>query len=788
MNLQSDSDVALKDGGSSPGATWDTASLLGALWDPLDGSKLRFEPLDHGEKKTGLLVGQTHTWPVVDAIPMLRIGRQALCEAVCRKVQQADHRGALRLLLNDRDDFDAQPPALISHLDAVIESVAATDRLLGKSLYLQMQRLNFGPVADYFAVRPSTPTFISGLELFAQTAGHCDVLVDLGCGIGQLAGWLQRCMGVPVMGIDTVFSKLWLARHSFLANAPLICSDICRGALPLKPNQSAATAVMCHDAFYFFQNKISVLSRMQQLAGPGGVVLLGHVHTDRDPHKVGHPQSISDYETLFREFSDGPLAIIDDDILTKAAIQQQPATFQTDFCGLQQSPAISVCLGDRQPCAIDVHMLGEDYVLNPLLVAAGDSGDAAWPSTALANEYSRADYLYASNGTRLTPSERYRRRIELPGDFVIPTESGDASTWFHASDKVRWAVVGCGWVARDYGVPAILDARNGVLTTCIDAEPRVIATLHEKLPNAVRKAALFSDAINHETLADVDAVYVATPNHTHAPVVAQLASLKKHVLCEKPMTTTLADAQALVASVEKNRIHYATALDQRHHPAHIALRDLIQDGRIGKVTQLRIHYACWLPLSWSPDHISRDNWRVDFGRSGGGATIDLASHGMDLVEFLTDDKLDWINVRLQRRVHDYNRCDDGGVVLVQTRSGILASLHLSYACPDALPRRRLEIIGSRGLLQATNTMGQTAGGTLTLVDEQGRRETIPFDNENVTPFHQQITAFGDVVLQRRKAWTSPRGELYTHTLFLNALQEAYTHLATELGSGDTPCL
>jgi SAM-dependent methyltransferase len=264
---------------------------------------------------------------------------------VCRKLQLADRTGALRLLLNERDEFDTQPPARVSQIDAVIQSVAATGRLFGKSLYLQMRRLNFGPVADYFAIRPSTPTFISGLELFSQTAGHCDALIDLGCGIGQLAGWLQRRIDIPVMGIDTVFSKLWLARHSFLPNAPLICCDICRGALPLKPNQLSPTAVLCHDAFYFFHDKRSVLSKAKQLAGPAGVVLLGHVHTERDPHQVGHPQSIVDYETLFREFSDRPWAVVDDESLTTAAIQRQPAPFQTDFSGLQHSPAISICMG-----------------------------------------------------------------------------------------------------------------------------------------------------------------------------------------------------------------------------------------------------------------------------------------------------------------------------------------------------------------------------------------------------------------------------------------------------------
>jgi predicted dehydrogenase len=253
------------------------------------------------------------------------------------------------------------------------------------------------------------------------------------------------------------------------------------------------------------------------------------------------------------------------------------------------------------------------------------------------------------------------------------------------------------------------------------------------------------------------------------------------------MTTTVADAEALVNAVEKNHIHYATALDQRHHPAHLKLRELIINDRIGKITQLRIHYACWLPITWSPDHLCHDNWRVDFSRSGGGATMDLASHGLDLVEFLTGDRISWVNVRLQKRIHHYDVCDDGGVVLIETNSGILASLHLSYACPDALPRRRLEVIGSHGMLQATNTMGQTAGGKLLVTDETGKQHNIPFDDQEITPFRSQLEAFSQVILQRRKPWNSPRRELQTHTLFLESLQQAAAHLNLKPPAGDSTC-
>ena len=97
----------------------------------------------------------------------------------------------------------------------------------------------------------------------------------------------------------------------------------------------------------------------------------------------------------------------------------------------------------------------------------------------------------------------------------------------------------------------------------------------------------------------VEAVYVATPNDRHADVVEACARAGKHVLCEKPMATTLDDARRMVAACERAGVRYATAFDQRFHAAHRRLRDLVAGGALGVVAQARIHYACWLPADWS---------------------------------------------------------------------------------------------------------------------------------------------------------------------------------------------
>ncbi len=158
------------------------------------------------------------------------------------------------------------------------------------------------------------------------------------------------------------------------------------------------------------------------------------------------------------------------------------------------------------------------------------------------------------------------------------------------------------------------------------------------------------------------------------------------------------------------------------------------------MTAVRIVYACWLGPDWTQGR-GAENWRVDQAKAGGGALMDLAPHGLDLVGFLLDEPLVTVAALLQHRVHAY-AVDDGATVIGRTRSGVLATLHVAYNCPEALPRRRLEVVGTRGLIVAEATMGQEAGGTLTFTDgATGASEPLPVPDAASSPFAEQVRRF-----------------------------------------------
>jgi 1,5-anhydro-D-fructose reductase (1,5-anhydro-D-mannitol-forming) len=275
---------------------------------------------------------------------------------------------------------------------------------------------------------------------------------------------------------------------------------------------------------------------------------------------------------------------------------------------------------------------------------------------------------------------------------------------------VSWGILGWGWVARAHVAPALGDA---LVAVCDNEDD-----LHDFLA---------TPAVEH--------VYVATPNACHEEHVRAAAAAGCHVLCEKPTALSLTSAQRMANACAAAGVRFATAFNQRFHPAHTMLRRLVADGVLGTVTQARVHYACSLPPWWSDG-----DWHFDPLTAGGGAVFDLAPHGIDLIGVLLDALPQDVVALHQRRILPHP-IEDGGVVTVRFDDGALGVVQVAYTCPETLPRRTLELVGTEGMAIARDTMGQTPGGTLELIGAaDGVRRPVAFDVE-CDPFSAQLRAF-----------------------------------------------
>ena len=319
--------------------------------------------------------------------------------------------------------------------------------------------------------------------------------------------------------------------------------------------------------------------------------------------------------------------------------------------------------------------------------------------------------------------------------------------------SVGWGIAGCGWVARDHALPALLGVPDAQVVALHDVSAAAMDRLVVDAPRCLDLDAFLATP-------GLDAVYVAAPNALHRPLVEAAAAAGKAVLCEKPLAADVRDAEAMVAACAGGLL--GTAYDQRWHPAHLRMRELVPE--LGTVTAVRVVYCCWLPADWTPDGRPHDNWRVDRARAGGGAAIDLAPHGLDLVGTLLGEDVAELHALTQTRVQDY-AVDDGALLHGRTASGVLVDLHVAYNTPDALPRRRLEVVGTRGMLVAVDTMGQSAGGSLT--SYAPGPSDVPFGD--ASPFAAQFAAFTAAVAGADTWPYDPARDLALHRLLLEAL-------------------
>jgi 1,5-anhydro-D-fructose reductase (1,5-anhydro-D-mannitol-forming) len=332
--------------------------------------------------------------------------------------------------------------------------------------------------------------------------------------------------------------------------------------------------------------------------------------------------------------------------------------------------------------------------------------------------------------------------------------TGDGGT----RGTVGWGIAGCGWVARDHALPALQQVPGARVVALHDRDPAAMARMPVEAPRT-------TDLAQFLATPGLDAVYVAVPNSAHREVVEAVAAAGLAVLCEKPLAADVADAEAAVAATEAAGVLLGTAYDQRWHPAHARLRELVPE--LGTVTAVRVVYCCWLPADWSPDGQAHDNWRVDRSRAGGGAAIDLAPHGLDLAGVLLGEDVVELHALLQTRVQDYP-VDDGALLAGRTANGVLVDLHVAYNTPDALPRRRLEVVGTEGLAVAVDTMGQTAGGSLTLY----RPEPVDVPFAGTDPFTAQFAGFTAAVAGTSPWPFPPARDLALHRLLVQALDTA----------------
>jgi predicted dehydrogenase len=150
---------------------------------------------------------------------------------------------------------------------------------------------------------------------------------------------------------------------------------------------------------------------------------------------------------------------------------------------------------------------------------------------------------------------------------------------------------------------------------------------------------------------DIDVVDICTPGDTHAEIAIAALRAGKHVLCEKPLANTVAEAEEMTAAAEEARAHGVRAMvgfTYRRVPAVGLARTLVEEGRIGDVRHVRAQYL----QDWLADPEAPLSWRLDKAKAGSGALGDIGAHILDLAQFITGDRVTEVAGRLETFVKE----------------------------------------------------------------------------------------------------------------------------------------
>jgi predicted dehydrogenase len=196
----------------------------------------------------------------------------------------------------------------------------------------------------------------------------------------------------------------------------------------------------------------------------------------------------------------------------------------------------------------------------------------------------------------------------------------------------------------------------------------------------------------------VEVVSVVTPNHMHYPQSAALLEAGFDVICDKPLTTTLADAQKLVALAAAKQRLLGVTFNYTGYPMVRLARSLIAEGGLGKLRVLQVEYPQgWLATALEKTGQKQASWRTDPKQAGAGALGDIGSHAFQLAEFVTGERVVELMAEVSTMVPG-RPIDDNVNVLLRFGNGARGSLWASQVAIGHLNSLSLRVYCEEGSL------------------------------------------------------------------------------------------
>jgi predicted dehydrogenase len=242
-----------------------------------------------------------------------------------------------------------------------------------------------------------------------------------------------------------------------------------------------------------------------------------------------------------------------------------------------------------------------------------------------------------------------------------------------SAKKTGYAVIGLGRIAGHF-MPGARNTTNSQITALVsghrDKADRIAAEY------GIPSSSIYNyenfDEIAHNPA--VDAVYVALPNSMHAEYTIRAAKAGKHVLCEKPMSTNVAQAEAMIAACKAANVKLMIAYRCHYEPTNLRAVKLIRDGALGQVQAIESSFGF---------NMGPNEWRTNKKLAGGGPLFDVGIYCLNACRYLTGEEPEHIAAFASTIDHDgrFSEVEENVSWTMKFPSGIVASCNTTYGAP-----------------------------------------------------------------------------------------------------------
>ncbi len=295
---------------------------------------------------------------------------------------------------------------------------------------------------------------------------------------------------------------------------------------------------------------------------------------------------------------------------------------------------------------------------------------------------------------------------------------------------VGYCIVGLGRISVDHFMPGLLQSQHGKVTGLVSGDPAKAQKLAAQYNVPMSSVYSYEQYDRIRDNPAIDAVYIGLPNSQHAEFTIRAAKAGKHVLCEKPMATTVADSQAMIAACEQARRKLMIAYRCQLEPVNLKAIELIRSGSIGKVQALE---------SANGFNIQPGEWRLNRKLAGGGPLMDVGIYSLNASRYLTGEEPQVLAAYSSVIDKDgrFNEVEENVSWTMRFPSGIVASCATTYgASMDGFVR----VHGSQGMLELSPAFGyegihmtgftQAPGGPKQPIDmPEGIKDPQQFTNQ-----------------------------------------------------------